>query len=77
MWGVGCIFGEILKRRPILAGSSDLDQIDRICRLCGSPTEEVWPEYRKLPIFDPVSGTVSNFQQVYPRSIREKFPITK
>ncbi|KAJ3112064.1 serine/threonine protein kinase, CMGC, CDC2/CDK sub [Phlyctochytrium bullatum] len=33
MWGVGCVFGEILRRRPILQGSDDLDQLQRIFKL--------------------------------------------
>lgn len=36
-------------RKPILPGSSDLDQLDKIWHLCGSPSRESWPEYESLP----------------------------
>jgi len=49
MWGLGCIFGEILQRVPILRGESELDQLEKIWELCGTPTEETWPGYRNLP----------------------------
>lgn len=49
MWGVGCVFGEMLKSRPILQGSTDLDQLQKIFRLCGSPTSETMPDWENLP----------------------------
>lgn len=39
----------MFSRRPILPGTSDLDQLDRIWQLCGTPTEATWPGYDSLP----------------------------
>ncbi|CAG8444370.1 3755_t:CDS:2 [Diversispora eburnea] len=44
MWAIGCVFGEMLKGSPILRGRSDQDQLDLIFKLCGTPTEEDWPD---------------------------------
>ncbi|KAK0720466.1 kinase-like domain-containing protein [Lasiosphaeris hirsuta] len=49
MWGVGCVFGEMLVGKPILAGSSDANQLDIIFDLCGNPTDENMPGWRSLP----------------------------
>jgi cell division cycle 2-like len=49
MWSVGCIFGELLTREPLLQGKTELDQLTKIFELCGSPTEESWPSFRRLP----------------------------
>ncbi|KAF8750407.1 Pkinase protein [Rhizoctonia solani] len=49
MWGVGCIMGEMWTRRPILCGSSDSDQLDKIWDLCGTPDDASWPGWRDLP----------------------------
>ncbi|ORY38418.1 Pkinase-domain-containing protein [Rhizoclosmatium globosum] len=49
MWGVGCVFGEILKRKPILVGNDDFDQLEKIWELCGTPTPETWPGLKELP----------------------------
>ncbi|KAI0012796.1 Pkinase-domain-containing protein [Xylariaceae sp. FL0662B] len=49
MWGVGCVFGEMLVRKPILAGESDAHQLDIIFDLVGSPTEQTMPGWKKLP----------------------------
>ncbi|EXJ86493.1 CMGC/CDK protein kinase [Capronia epimyces CBS 606.96] len=49
MWGVGCVFGEMFKKRPILTGNSDLNQAQIIFDLVGSPTDETMPGWRDLP----------------------------
>ncbi|KJZ76050.1 Serine kinase ppk23 [Hirsutella minnesotensis 3608] len=49
MWSVGCIFGELITREPLLQGSNEIDQTSKIFALCGVPTEESWPRFRKLP----------------------------
>ncbi|KAL0076285.1 hypothetical protein J3Q64DRAFT_1772769 [Phycomyces blakesleeanus] len=49
MWGVGCVFGEFLRLRPILQGVDDMEQLKRIFLLCGSPTNENMPGWSKLP----------------------------
>ncbi|KIE00377.1 cyclin-dependent kinase G-1, partial [Metarhizium majus ARSEF 297] len=49
MWSVGCIFGELITREPLLQGSNEVDQMSKIFELCGVPTEESWPGFRKLP----------------------------
>ncbi|KAJ9642821.1 serine/threonine protein kinase, CMGC, CDC2/CDK sub [Coniosporium tulheliwenetii] len=49
MWGAGCVFGEMFKRKPILAGTSDLNQAQIIFDLVGSPTDENMPGWRELP----------------------------
>ncbi|TRX95311.1 hypothetical protein FHL15_003642 [Xylaria flabelliformis] len=49
MWGVGCVFGEMLVGKPILAGESDAHQLEIIFDLVGSPTEENMPGWKQLP----------------------------
>ncbi|KAF2238587.1 Pkinase-domain-containing protein [Viridothelium virens] len=49
MWGVGCVFGEMFKRKPILSGTTDLNQAQIIFDLVGSPTEDNMPGWSQLP----------------------------
>ncbi|KAH8887482.1 Pkinase-domain-containing protein [Thozetella sp. PMI_491] len=49
VWGVGCVFGEMLVRKPILAGESDSHQLELICDLLGTPTDDNMPGWRELP----------------------------
>jgi cell division cycle 2-like protein len=49
MWSVGCIFGELLSREPLLQGRNEVDELTKIFELCGIPTEESWPGFRRLP----------------------------
>ncbi|KNE59560.1 CMGC/CDK protein kinase [Allomyces macrogynus ATCC 38327] len=48
-WSIGCIFGELVINAPLVPGKTEMDQIDLIFQLIGSPTEEAWPEWTQLP----------------------------
>jgi cell division cycle 2-like protein len=78
MWSIGCIFGELLTKCPLLQGKNEVDELSKVsqissaalhCRgwkesdtslcpiidvrqifeLCGIPTEESWPGFKRLP----------------------------
>ena len=49
MWGVGCVFGEMFERKPILEGKTDVDQCVKIFQLVGSPNESSMPGWDELP----------------------------
>ena len=44
-----CVLGEMFTRKPILPGTSDLDQIEKIFFLCGAPNQHNWPNFDRLP----------------------------
>lgn len=63
-----CVFGEMFKRRPILAGNSDLNQAQLIFALVGTPTEETMPGYTSLPGCDGIKdfgNKPGNLNQVF------------
>lgn len=49
MWSVGCIFAELLTREPLFRGKNEVDQVSKIFELCGVPSEDTWPGFRRLP----------------------------
>lgn len=49
MWSIGCVFGELLIKDALLKGAGELDQIQKIFKLLGTPTESDWPEFASLP----------------------------
>lgn len=51
IWAVGCILAELLLRVPFLPGETDLDQLNQIFKVLGSPSEEDWPHVSSLPHF--------------------------
>ncbi|XP_044502349.1 probable serine/threonine-protein kinase At1g54610 isoform X2 [Mangifera indica] len=67
LWSAGCILGELFTGKPILPGKTEVEQLHRIFKLCGSPSEDYWRK-SKLPhstVFKPV--------QPYRRRIAETF----
>ncbi|EPQ06108.1 Cyclin-dependent kinase 11 [Myotis brandtii] len=49
MWSVGCIFGELLTQKPLFPGKSEIDQINKVFKDLGTPSEKIWPGYNQLP----------------------------
>ncbi|KAL4240861.1 Cell division protein kinase 1 [Mactra antiquata] len=53
IWSVGCIFAEMVTKRPLFHGDSEIDQLFRIFRTLSTPTEECWPGVTSLPDYKP------------------------
>lgn len=51
MWSAGCIFAEMATRKPLFPGDSEIDEIFKIFRILGTPTENDWPGVTSLPDF--------------------------
>ncbi|KAJ3209434.1 Cyclin-dependent kinase catalytic subunit [Dinochytrium kinnereticum] len=49
MWSVGCIFAELALKQPLFPGDSEIDEIFRIFRVLGTPSEECWEGVSSLP----------------------------
>jgi cyclin-dependent kinase 2 len=51
IWAVGCIFAELVEKKPMFNGDSEIDQIFKIFQFHGTPTPSEWPNIYKLPDF--------------------------
>jgi len=49
MWSVGCIFAELLLMNAIFPGKSEVDQLNRVFKDLGTPSEKIWPGFNNLP----------------------------
>ncbi|XP_020237056.1 probable serine/threonine-protein kinase At1g54610 [Cajanus cajan] len=67
LWSAGCILAELLAGKPIMPGRTEVEQLHKIFKLCGSPSEEYWKKY-KLP-----NATLFKPQQPYKRCVLETF----
>ncbi|KAL5983901.1 hypothetical protein ACLOJK_017999 [Asimina triloba] len=67
LWSAGCILAELLAGKPIMPGRTEVEQLHKIFKLCGSPSEEYWKK-SKLP-----HATIFKPQQPYKRCIAETF----
>ncbi|KAI9712771.1 MAG: Cyclin-dependent kinase catalytic subunit [Bogoriella megaspora] len=51
MWSIGCIFAEMCTRKPLFPGDSEIDEIFKIFRVLGTPSEQDWPGVTSFPDF--------------------------
>ncbi|KAL7143334.1 hypothetical protein ABFS83_08G184800 [Erythranthe nasuta] len=67
LWSTGCILAELYAGKPIMPGRTEVEQLHKIFKLCGSPSEEYWRK-SKLP-----HATIFKPQQPYKRRVAETF----
>ncbi|XP_046404222.1 cyclin-dependent kinase 2-like isoform X1 [Ischnura elegans] len=68
VWSIGCIFAEMLTRRALFPGDSEIDQLFRIFRTLGTPDESIWPGVSQLPDYK------SMFPRWEPQNISKVIP---
>lgn len=66
MWAVGCIFGELITSKPLFDGKEikiennqnpfQMDQVQTIIKILGTPTLEMWPTLQDLPEYSQLSN---------------------
>lgn len=47
IWGIGCVFFEVMALFPLFPGSNELDQVHRIHKVMGTPSSQVLAEFEK------------------------------
>lgn len=55
IWAIGCIFAEMVQKNPLFPGDSEIDELFRIFRTLGTPSEEMWPGVSKMPDYIPAN----------------------
>ncbi|PHU29654.1 Cyclin-dependent kinase G-2 [Capsicum chinense] len=48
-WSLGRIMVEMLSKEPLFNGKTEVDQIDKIFRILGTPNETIWEGFSELP----------------------------
>ncbi|KAG8384663.1 hypothetical protein BUALT_Bualt04G0141400 [Buddleja alternifolia] len=66
LWSVGCVFAELFIGRPFLKGRTEVEQLHKIFKLCGSPPDEYWKKCR-LPL-----AIMFKPQHPYESTLRER-----
>ncbi|KAH0889216.1 hypothetical protein HID58_051645 [Brassica napus] len=67
LWSAGCIMAELLAGKPVMPGRTEVEQLHKIFKLCGSPSDLYWRKY-KLP-----NATLFKPQHPYKRCVSEAF----
>ncbi|OMP12255.1 hypothetical protein COLO4_03363 [Corchorus olitorius] len=53
LWSAGCLLAEMFAARPIMPGRTEVEQLHKIFKLCGTPSEEYWKKLRLSTTFRP------------------------
>ena len=69
LWSCGCILAELFLRRPLFPGQYEIDQLGKMFRVLGTPSEAEWPQNSAVvreafPIRQPSRGLDLVFQEM-------------
>jgi serine/threonine protein kinase len=53
VWGAGCIIAEMVTGAALFGGDSEIDQLHRIFKVFGTPSEISWPGFQRMSGFRP------------------------
>lgn len=68
-WAMGGILAELYTLRPLFPGSSEADEIYKICSILGSPTMRTWPDGMRL-----AAQMQFRFPQFVPTALAQLIP---
>ncbi|EDN05018.1 protein kinase [Histoplasma capsulatum] len=78
MWSIGCIFAELVTKKPLFQGENEVSQLSEIFASTGPPTTQSWPSFRSLPnakfVGFPANSAAQNSDGGIPLLWRKKFP---
>ncbi|KAK3027637.1 hypothetical protein RJ639_040244 [Escallonia herrerae] len=65
LWSAGCLLAEMFIGRPIMPGRTEVEQLHRIFKLCGSPSEDYWKKLKPPTTFRPPTQYKPSFQESF------------
>jgi len=74
IWGLGCVFFEIVSLFPLFPGTNELDQIERIHNIIGTPEPELLNKFKKYSShlkFDFESKDATGLATLIPHTSRD------
>merc|ERR1711964_183918 len=77
MWSCGCVFAELFIKEPLFLGRRDSEIIYKIFGVLGTPSEEKWPGWTKLPNFKNFnypSNRDCRLREIFPRQYFDSRP---
>ena len=68
IWSAGCIFAEMYLRDYLFAGQGQIDTLQKIFAVRGTPTKQNWPDVEKMPDY-------LEFKKLEPADLKSIFPM--
>ncbi|XP_058219654.1 probable serine/threonine-protein kinase At1g54610 [Rhododendron vialii] len=65
LWSAGCVMAEMFTGRPIMPGRTEVEQLHRIFKLCGTPSDDYWKKLKVSPAIRPPLVYKPSLQEVF------------
>ncbi|BFG35251.1 hypothetical protein CerSpe_215250 [Prunus speciosa] len=65
LWSAGCLLAEMFVGRPVMPGRTEVEQLHRIFKLCGSPGDDYWKKMKLPTSFRPPQHYKPSFEEFF------------
>ncbi|KAK4490218.1 hypothetical protein RD792_000877 [Penstemon davidsonii] len=65
LWSAGCLMAEMFEGRPIMPGRTEVEQLHRIFKLCGTPPDDYYKRLKLSTALKPPKSYNSTLQEAF------------
>ncbi|XP_010027349.1 probable serine/threonine-protein kinase At1g54610 [Eucalyptus grandis] len=65
LWSAGCLLAEMFLGRPFMPGKTEVEQLHRIFKLCGAPSEDYWKRNKLQTTYRPPSHYQPSYRETF------------
>ncbi|OEU07348.1 Pkinase-domain-containing protein, partial [Fragilariopsis cylindrus CCMP1102] len=73
IWSAGCILAELVLGRPLFTGKSEMEQLQLIFDMVGTPTKSSWPGIKELKLLRTGDVTIDGDNERKRPKLRERY----
>lgn len=64
VWSAGCVVVELMTKKPFLAGESDIQQINLMINVFGTPDKRAWPGFTQCKVYRSIRFQNQHFNRL-------------
>ncbi|KAF4371660.1 hypothetical protein F8388_008600 [Cannabis sativa] len=65
LWSAGCLLAEMFIGRPFMSGRTEVEQLHKIFKLCGAPSDDYWKKMKLPTSFRPPQHYKPTHEEVF------------
>ncbi|PON52267.1 Serine/threonine protein kinase [Trema orientale] len=65
LWSAGCLLAEMFIGRPFMPGRTEVEQLHKIFKLCGAPSDDYWKKMKLPTSFRPPQHYKPSFEETF------------
>ena len=74
IWSVGCIFAELFGKRPVFMCKNEVEVLQKVFYMLGTPSASNCSQFKKLPKYDKLTASLTDYRNGHIRQMYSEAP---